>query len=129
MMKEATTSEKNDELEQLCTYAEDMVLSGDDAGCYKMLCTFMGRYPDSPHPHNLMGILYEKEGRHTEAMKQFRAALALDPTYRPASQNLDICGAFSSSGKCAFQETECTTNHTKPIHLFPSTGFIVRRSI
>lgn len=44
----------------------------------------MGEYPHSPEPHNLMGIVLEKENEHVEAMKHFRAAWALDPTYLPA---------------------------------------------
>ena len=41
-----------------------------------------------PEPFNMMGILLEIKGDVLEAQKRYRAALALDPTYKPAQQNL-----------------------------------------
>jgi len=38
---------------------------------------------------NLLGALIELRGDWLEALKQYRAALALDPTYKPADANLD----------------------------------------
>lgn len=43
---------------------------------------------EKPEPFNLLGVIYELQNKHSEAMKMYRAALALDPTYRPASENL-----------------------------------------
>ena len=40
----------------------------------------MAENPHGAVPHNLMGILLEKESNHVLAMKHFRAAYALDPT-------------------------------------------------
>ena len=48
--------------------------------------------PHSAIPHNLMGILMEKENNHVLAMKHFRAAYALDPTYIPARYNMEQYG-------------------------------------
>ncbi len=39
-------------------------------------------------------------------MKHFRAAWALDPTYLPASHNLNTYGTFFSNGSCAFDESD-----------------------
>jgi Flp pilus assembly protein TadD len=44
---------------------------------------------DSPQPHNLLGILYEIAGNDDKARKHYRAAYALDPTYKPACRNLE----------------------------------------
>ena len=41
-----------------------------------------------PEPFNMMGVLLEIKGNIPEAQKRYRAALALDPTYKPAQQNL-----------------------------------------
>lgn len=38
---------------------------------------------------NLLGALLEIGGDRLEALKQYRAAVALDPTYKPAAENLD----------------------------------------
>jgi DNA-binding NtrC family response regulator len=42
-----------------------------------------------PEAFNLLGALLELEGEWLEALKQYRAALALDPRYGPARENLD----------------------------------------
>jgi DNA-binding NtrC family response regulator len=42
-----------------------------------------------PEALNLLGALIELRGDWLEALKQYRAALALDPTYKPADENLD----------------------------------------
>ena len=41
-----------------------------------------------PEAMNLMGALYEIGNNITEAQKYYRAALSLDPTYKPAQDNL-----------------------------------------
>lgn len=40
-----------------------------------------------PDAFNLLGALLELRGDWLDALKQYRAALALDPTYRPADEN------------------------------------------
>lgn len=119
------SNNKHAALEALCAHAKHMILSGDYKKCYQMVCTVMSRYPNSPHPHNLMGILYEKEGCHTEAMKHFRAALALDPTYMPAKQNLNLYGTCDFPHRCAFLEADCTQEHDTSST--KSSGFTFRR--
>lgn len=42
----------------------------------------------SAEVHNLLGVLIEKEGEVHEAQKHYRAALAFDPAYKPADDNL-----------------------------------------
>ena len=44
---------------------------------------------EAPEPHNLLGVLAEYYRDIPRAQKHYRAALALDPTYRPADQNLE----------------------------------------
>lgn len=49
----------------------------------------VGADPSRPEAFNLLGALYELAGNHEEAMKQYRVAVDLDPTYQPAWQNLN----------------------------------------
>ena len=49
----------------------------------------MSAAPHAAQPHNLMGIIAESRNDHVQAMKHFRAAWALDPTYRPARINME----------------------------------------
>ncbi|MFW6308767.1 MAG: response regulator, partial [bacterium] len=47
---------------------------------------------EKPEPFNLLGIIYEMQRKQGEAMKMYRAALALDPGYKPANDNLKRAG-------------------------------------
>ncbi len=42
-----------------------------------------------PEAFNLLGVLLERRGARLEAQRYYRAALALDPTYKPAWNNLN----------------------------------------
>ena len=98
--------------------------------CEKKLGEAMLQNPHSAIPHNLMGILMEKERNHVLAMKHFRAAYALDPTYTPARQNLEVYGTFYSCGKCAFDESDCPEEAPSPYaarYDEKGTGQAVRR--
>ncbi len=41
-----------------------------------------------PEAYNLLGVLLERRGGRLEAQRYYRASLALDPTYKPAWNNL-----------------------------------------
>jgi len=51
-----------------------------------------------PEAFNLLGVLLEMGGDRLEAQKQYRAALALDPTYKPADENLNRAVGLSAGG-------------------------------
>ncbi|MCK8825046.1 response regulator [Fuchsiella alkaliacetigena] len=65
-----------------------------------------------PEPFNLLGVLLELDGKVKEAQKQYRAALALDPTYKPAQDNLERTSKFDyklqgmNLGEDYYQETD-----------------------
>ncbi len=44
---------------------------------------------EAAEPHNLLGIFFEMKGDDDNARKHYRAAYALDPTYKPACRNLE----------------------------------------
>ena len=44
---------------------------------------------EAAEPHNLLGIFFELKGDDGTARKHYRAAYALDPTYKPACRNLE----------------------------------------
>lgn len=44
--------------------------------------------PANPEPFNLLGLLLEAKGDLLAGQKMYRAALSLDPTYKPAQDNL-----------------------------------------
>lgn len=101
-MKETVETLFDNELESLCELVRAFVDENDYEACIPPICHAMKKYPHAPHPHNLFGIVLEKMGDHVSAMKHFRAAWALDPTYIPATHNLHTYGTFFSKGSCAF---------------------------
>ncbi|MGN0371963.1 MAG: hypothetical protein ACI4F3_04040 [Enterocloster sp.] len=99
--------DRNTELHRLCASVRKYAGTDNYQKCAELICEAMGRFPHSPEPHNLFGIVLEKEGDHAEAMKHFRAAWALDPGYQPARQNMELYSTFYSQGKCAYDEDDC----------------------
>lgn len=106
-MKAFAKDDRQRRLGSLCDSVRSLVIDGEYDRCSRVICEAMEHYPHDPEPHNLMGILLEHMGDHSRAMKHFRAAWALDPTYRPASQNLNNYGTFYSNGTCAYDESGC----------------------
>ncbi|MDZ5724170.1 hypothetical protein [Acetobacterium sp. K1/6] len=54
----------------------------------------MNENPHSPAVHNLYGILEELLKEENLAHKHYRAAIALDPAYKPAMRNLERISTF-----------------------------------
>ena len=75
--------------------------------CEALICTAMFEHPHDAVPHNLMGLLLEHENHHPEAMRHFRAAYDLDPTYGPAEWNLESFGGFAMYRTGAYFESDC----------------------
>lgn len=100
-------TENKKELNKLCSLVRELAGKKEYRKCEPLIFEAMGKHPHAPEPHNLIGILLEKEGDHLTAMRHFRAAWALDPTYVPARQNLDSFGTFYTTGRCAFDESDC----------------------
>lgn len=103
---ETAQKQEAEELHQLCLTIRSLLPTGDYQKCKQMICEAMRKYPDAAQPHNLYGLVLEKEGNHASAMKHFRAARALNPTYLPARQNLEYYGTFHTDGNCAFDESD-----------------------
>lgn len=109
-MKTAQSGTLND----LCSRVRESVKLGHLEDCLPDICSAMAEYPDAPQPHNLLGILLEKQGDHPSAMRHFRAAWALDPTYLPAEENLKTYSTFYSRGRSAYDESDCEIIEKQP---------------
>ena len=116
MMTQELTSRAM-QLQALCDGVRKYAKAHDYQKCVEMICEAMGKFPNAPQPHNLLGIVMEKEGDHAGAMKHFQAAYALDPTYLPARQNLDHYGTFYSWGGCAYDESDCSQEAPSPYEI------------
>ena len=108
------------ELLSLCDTVRTLAGTRNFEECKTQICQAMCKYPHAPQPHNLMGIVLQHlcverqdEDYHLIAMKHFRAAYALDPTYLPSRHNLHHYGTFYSRGHCAFDESDCEPEEKK----------------
>ncbi len=54
--------------------------------------------PGQPEAYNLLGVLFEIKGDGLEAQKFYRAALDIDPTYKPARANLERATSWHKFG-------------------------------
>jgi DNA-binding response OmpR family regulator len=59
----------------------------------------VARDTSRPEAFNLLGALLERRGSRLEAQRYYRAALALDPTFSPARNNLDRSTQFWPGGR------------------------------
>lgn len=55
--------------------------------------------PEKAEAYNLLGALHEIRNELLEALKFYRAALDIDPTYKPAWSNLDRATSWMNSGR------------------------------
>ncbi|MDA8134732.1 MAG: response regulator [Desulfobacteraceae bacterium] len=55
--------------------------------------------PAQPEAYNLLGALLEMDHQRLEALKFYRAALDIDPTFKPAGVNLDRATSWNKFGK------------------------------
>lgn len=101
-------------LDVLCETVRIYVGEKNYEECMQIIPLYMERYPDSPVPHNLWGIVKESMGYHAEAMKHFRAAWALDSTYKPASKNMDLFAVYDNQrGREPFYQEKDTISSQK----------------
>ena len=114
-MENSKLKKDEEEMRSLCQNVRVLVGKGDLMGGERLVIDAIGTYPHAPQPHNLLGLLLEKRGDHLLAMKHFRAAWALEPTYVPARHNLDLFGTFFSTGYCAYDESDCPTERPSPL--------------
>jgi DNA-binding response OmpR family regulator len=59
-----------------------------------------------PEAMNLLGALYEIENKILEAQKYYRAALSLDPTFKPAQDNLHRSTNWTRDSQIVFDTRE-----------------------
>ena len=106
-MGRTNVSDNRKELTALCWKIRELMEQSEYQTCEELIEDAMAKHPHAPEPHNLLGLLLEKQEDHLTAMKHFRAAYALDPAYVPARHNLDRFGSFYPKGKWAYDESDC----------------------
>lgn len=90
------------DLRELSFEVKKQIEKGAYEEAHRLIADAMRDYPDSGVPHNLMGILAECQWDHVGAMKHFRAAWALEPTFLPARWNMDRYGSTERTNGFAY---------------------------
>lgn len=106
-------SEESKAMIALCDSVKQLTRDCEFTESEKLIADAMRLYPHAPQPHNLMGVLLETMHDHIAAVKHFRAAWSLDPTYLPARHNLNNFASFYPRGKLAYDEHDCLLNENK----------------
>ena len=83
------------EFQMLIDHAVDCINCSRYSEAEQYIKSAMAYDMTAPQPHNLFGILLEYRGDRLRAMKHYRAAADLDPTYLPAKNNLYRLGQLS----------------------------------
>ena len=96
-----------------CLEMKKLICSGKSQEAIQIICNFMSKHPNSAIPHNLLGIIYEKKCNHILAMKHFRAAWCLDPTYLPARENMYNFSSFEPIHRFFYEESDCSISEQK----------------
>jgi len=81
-------SEAISSFEAALEFAKGCINKRDYAKAYVYLKKAVSLETAKPEPYNLMGALHELDNELLEALKMYRAALAVDPAYKPAESNL-----------------------------------------
>lgn len=106
-----------EELGDLIKKAKDMIRQREFGACEVLLATAMFQNPHSAVPHNLMGLLLEKKCKHEDAMKHFRAANALNPSYAPSRWNLEGFAEYYKTRADAYFISDCDFGHLPNIYV------------
>ena len=133
MKKSDSINEVDDDIDSICNIAKEYIEHNNFDKCKGIICEAMKKYPNSPQPHNLMGILYENKGDHIMAMKHFRASCAIDPSYLPSRYNMEQYGDMFSKGRKSFYvEGDCPREYEKQLYKIEydenGIGHIVKRN-
>lgn len=120
------------ELTELCRTVREYIGQKKFRESEELIAKAMAKFPHAPQPHNLMGIQLESRCDHIAAMKHFRAAWALDPTYLPARININqYADMFCKNRKYAYTEEDCPQEQERDLYKVEynenGIGHIVKR--
>ncbi len=75
------------------------IANRDLAAARETVCRVIAADPTEVEAYNLLGALLETNGDWLGAQKFYRAALDMDPTFKPAQANLERTTSWSKSGE------------------------------
>lgn len=101
------------ELNELIQNVKAIVLTNEYESALELIRRAMQDYPHCAIPHNLMGIVMEKQGEKKLAMAHYRAAYSLESIYLPARCNMERMASMNHKTTYAFDEDDCPSFQSK----------------
>lgn len=96
--------------EEYLKYAKKCINNQELDQGYEYLQKAISMDTSKPEAFNLIGVILEYKNDVLEAQKKYRAALALDPSYKPAQDNLERTSKFDYSKRDIKMEDENEEN-------------------
>ena len=81
-------SESSTDYDSLMTAAKKWIIKREFEEAISLVGQAIGQNPNNPEAFNLLGELLEATGDRLQALKNYRVAIDLDPTYKQAQNNL-----------------------------------------
>jgi DNA-binding NtrC family response regulator len=100
-----TDEDANQSFENAIEFAKSFIQRRQYLSAVPYLKKAVSLDPQRPESYNLMGLVEELRGDKLEALKMYRAALAISPSYRPALRNLER----ATDGRYSPPDTESTS--------------------
>jgi len=97
--REALDEENAIDYRSLIELAKRHISDRDFAKAQETVRKAIGADPGQPEAYNLLGALLEIKHNGLEAQKFYRAALDIDPTFSPASANLERITSWNKYGR------------------------------
>ena len=99
LQREALDEEKAVDYVTLIELAKRHISDRDFGEAREAVQKAISADPGQPEAYNLLGALFEISDDLTEALKFYRAAMDIDPTYKPAWANLERATSWYKFGK------------------------------
>ncbi|HUT54588.1 MAG TPA: response regulator [bacterium] len=99
MERETLDEESATDYDSLIELTKRHITDRNFAKAREMARKVIAADPAKPEAYNLLGALFEVMNDWVEAQKFYRAALDIDPTYKPARENLHRTTSWNRPGK------------------------------
>jgi K+-transporting ATPase ATPase B chain len=88
----------------------------------------LARDPERAASYNILAVARELQGHHSDAMALLRAGIAVEPTYRPAQDNLARLGSHPREGGILFGDEGMVKHMESRMERHPSVHSTARKA-
>ncbi|MBN1932074.1 MAG: response regulator [Desulfobacterales bacterium] len=104
--RESLNADEAVEYEELIDISKRYIIERRFSDAREMTQKAIAKDPEQPEAYNLLGALFEIDGDTIEAQKFYRAALDIDPTFKPAWSNLERVTSWHKYGKIELEKVD-----------------------